>query len=103
VPGALEHEQPTDPALPWHPLRVKSGWKEYFPEAVNSTHHQAIDQQGGLTPVAWAPDAVIEAAVLLGHPFAIGVQWHPEWLEGPLFSRLVEVCGRRRPSAPASV
>jgi len=102
MPGALEHEQPTDPAIPWHPIRSQSSWKEYFPEMVNSTHHQAIDRVGALTPVAWAPDAVIEAAVVVGHPFAIGVQWHPEWLDGPLFSKLVESCGRRRPAALAS-
>lgn len=95
VPGALEHEQPTDPATPWHPLRADPGWESFFSGAVNSTHHQAIASPGALRPVAWAPDGVVEAACLPGHPFALGVQWHPEWLEGSLFSRLVESCRRK--------
>ena len=46
---------------------------------VNSAHHQAIDQAGsGLRPTAFAPDGVIEAAELEGHPHYHGVQWHPE-------------------------
>jgi putative glutamine amidotransferase len=96
IVGALEHEQPTDPAGAWHPIQVEEGWKDLFPEAVNSTHHQALEHCGALQPVARAPDGVIEAAVVPGHPFAMGVQWHPEWLDGPLFSKLVEAAGRRR-------
>lgn len=96
VGGALEHEQPTDPAMAWHPLHVEEGWKDLFPEAVNSTHHQAIDRCGVLQPVARAPDGVIEAAVVPGHPFAVGVQWHPEWMDGPLFLKLVEASASRR-------
>ena len=46
---------------------------------VPSLHHQAIDQLGtGLTACAWSDDGLIEAAELEGHPFAVGVQWHPE-------------------------
>jgi len=46
---------------------------------VNSFHHQAIDRLGpGLEPVACSPDGVVEAVVLPGHPFLLGVQWHPE-------------------------
>ncbi|MCJ7513394.1 MAG: gamma-glutamyl-gamma-aminobutyrate hydrolase family protein [Anaerolineales bacterium] len=46
---------------------------------VNSAHHQAIEQPGsGLRPIAFAPDGVIEAAELEGHPYYLGVQWHPE-------------------------
>jgi putative glutamine amidotransferase len=45
----------------------------------NSSHHQAIrDLAAGLVATAWAPDGVIEAVELPGHPFAIGLQWHPE-------------------------
>ena len=43
------------------------------------SHHQSIDRLGaGLTPTAWADDGVIEAVELLGPPFVLGVQWHPE-------------------------
>lgn len=44
--------------------------------AASCHHHQAIDQIGkGLTATAWAPDGIIEAVEVIGHPFAIGVQW----------------------------
>lgn len=46
---------------------------------VNSLHHQGVRQLGsGLTAVATAPDGLIEASELPGHPFALSVQWHPE-------------------------
>ncbi|MBK8985139.1 MAG: gamma-glutamyl-gamma-aminobutyrate hydrolase family protein [Chloroflexi bacterium] len=49
--------------------------------AVNSLHHQAIrDLAPGLKAVAAAPDGIIEGVEAPDHPFAIGVQWHPEWL-----------------------
>jgi len=48
---------------------------------VNSLHHQsARDIAPALLPVAFAPDGVVEAVELPGHRFALGVQWHPEWL-----------------------
>lgn len=49
--------------------------------AVNSLHHQGIKALApGLCAVAFAPDGLIEAVEVPDHPFAIGVQWHPEWL-----------------------
>jgi putative glutamine amidotransferase len=49
--------------------------------AVNSLHHQAIDRLGqGLYVVGTTADGVIEAIELEHHPFALGVQWHPEEL-----------------------
>ncbi len=49
--------------------------------AVNSIHHQAIDQLGqGIRPVAWAPDGIIEAVEGTDARWVVGVQWHPEWL-----------------------
>jgi putative glutamine amidotransferase len=48
---------------------------------VNSLHHQAVDQLApGLIPTAYSPDGIIEAIELRDHPFALAVQWHPEWL-----------------------
>lgn len=49
---------------------------------VNSLHGQAIDRLApGLAVEATAPDGTIEAVRVVGAPgFAIGVQWHPEWL-----------------------
>lgn len=47
--------------------------------AVNSLHHQGIrDLAPELTPTATAADGLIEAVEIPGHPFALGVQWHPE-------------------------
>ncbi len=50
---------------------------------VNSLHHQAIEHLAPvLRPLAWSvPDGLVEAAELPDHPFGLGVQWHPEWLQ----------------------
>lgn len=57
---------------------------------VNSLHHQACRQLGaGLRTVAVAPDGLIEAIEVAGHPFALAVQWHPECLpDAPEMQRL---------------
>lgn len=67
--------------------------------SVNSGHHQAVkDLAPGLTVSAYAPDQLVEAVEVEGHPFAAGVQWHPEDLapdDTPsqrLFDALVEAC-----------
>lgn len=47
----------------------------------NSAHHQGVDRLAGdLTPVAWAPDGLIEAVEYRrpGAAWTAGVQWHPE-------------------------
>ena len=66
---------------------------------VNSMHHQAIKEVApGLTVTARAPDNIIEALEAEEHPFAIGVQWHPEELADNdigaqrIFDALVEAC-----------
>ncbi|MDX1662716.1 MAG: gamma-glutamyl-gamma-aminobutyrate hydrolase family protein [Candidatus Promineifilaceae bacterium] len=46
---------------------------------VNSLHHQGIRVLAPtLRAVATAPDGLIEAVEVVEHPFAVGVQWHPE-------------------------
>jgi putative glutamine amidotransferase len=48
---------------------------------VNSMHHQGLrNLASSLRPVATAPDGIVEAVELVGHPFGLGVQWHPECL-----------------------
>jgi putative glutamine amidotransferase len=48
---------------------------------VNSMHHQGIRRVGeGLVASALSPDGLIEALEAPAHPFAVGVQWHPEML-----------------------
>ncbi|MCP5097120.1 MAG: gamma-glutamyl-gamma-aminobutyrate hydrolase family protein [Chloroflexi bacterium] len=46
---------------------------------VNSLHHQGVrDLAPELMATAVAPDGLIEAVEISDHPFAVGVQWHPE-------------------------
>ncbi|MBO8142283.1 MAG: gamma-glutamyl-gamma-aminobutyrate hydrolase family protein [Firmicutes bacterium] len=46
---------------------------------VNSFHHQAVkDVAAGFRAVAHGADGVVEAIESLVHPYALGVQWHPE-------------------------
>lgn len=46
---------------------------------VNSMHHQAMETLGeGCLATAHAADGIIEALEYPEHPFALGVQWHPE-------------------------
>lgn len=55
---------------------------EIFAEAefpVCSWHHQGVRKLGtGLQVRAHAPDGVVEGVIFDAHPFALGVQWHPE-------------------------
>jgi putative glutamine amidotransferase len=93
VPGALEHEQPTDPATPWHDVTLGPGaLREAFGRdvvAVNSTHHQAVADPGPFAVAGRSSDGVVEAVELPGHPFAAGVQWHPEILDRAPFAALL--------------
>jgi putative glutamine amidotransferase len=67
--------------------------------AVNSLHHQAIkDLAPSLLVAARSSDQIIEAVEIEGHPYALGVQWHPEDLapsdvrQQGLFDSLVGSC-----------
>jgi putative glutamine amidotransferase len=47
--------------------------------SVNSLHHQGVKELAAeLVKTAVSPDGLVEAVELPGHPFAVGVQWHPE-------------------------
>jgi putative glutamine amidotransferase len=76
--------------------------------AVNSLHHQACRTVAPtLCAVAHAPDGIVEALEVAGHPFALAVQWHPEALPQEkasqvLFSALVKASRLARLSAPAA-
>lgn len=78
---------------------------------VNSLHHQAVREVApGLRAVAWAPDGVIEAVEGVGEGFVLGVQCHPEALQGgadprwqAVFTAFVQNCGAaRQPVARAA-
>lgn len=50
-------------------------------EYTNTFHHQAIYKTGeSIIACGYAEDGIIEAIEVDNHPFAIGVQWHPECL-----------------------
>ena len=72
---------------------------------INSLHHQAIDQLGeGLQAVAYDLDNFVQGIESELHPFLLGVQWHPEYLQyipgqRRLFRRIVEEAMSSRPEA----
>lgn len=104
LPGAREHEQPTDPATAWHPVRLapgplRDGWGRDEVQ-VNSTHHQSVAEPGALCVSGRAPDGVAE---VVHHPtlrYCVGVQWHPEGLDpdeaDPLLPYRLLVAAARR-------
>lgn len=70
---------------------------------VNSLHQQGITETGPrLQAEAIAEDGVIEAVSEPNHPFAIGVQWHPEWryqhseASSQLFEAFIHACQHYR-------
>jgi putative glutamine amidotransferase len=99
---SIDHDLQDQPStLLAHRVRIRRGSKlaEIFGEGeieTNSRHHQAIQNVAPkLRIVAEAPDGIIEAVEAHGHPFFIGVQWHPERLldrheSRVLFERLTE-------------
>ena len=56
---------------------------------VNSRHHQGVRDAGTLSVSARSSDGLIEAVEARGNAFALGVQWHPESLEGPAGAGLI--------------
>jgi len=68
------------------------------PCLVNTIHHQALGELGeGMRVSARSADGTVEAGELVGEPWFVGVQWHPELLPGrpagdALFAALVERC-----------
>jgi len=70
---------------------------------VNSLHHQGIENVAArLRPIAAAPDRLVEAVELPGHPFGLGVQWHPEAMPDSLqmqalFRAFVEAARKNSP------
>jgi putative glutamine amidotransferase len=95
LPGAIEHACFPDnpPDYRAHPVEIKPGSllaqvTGATQAQVNSLHHQGIQQPAPeVTPLAWAPDGLIEAIQVPDNPFGIAVQWHPEWLPDDSHSR----------------
>jgi putative glutamine amidotransferase len=119
-PGSLNHSITTDVTAIAHDVAVTPGSRlatavapRLSPDgrmAVNSRHHQAIDEvASGFAVSAVAPDGTIEAIeATTASPdgFCVGVQWHPEnfWRTGEtasLFKSFVASAAVRRPRASA--
>lgn len=87
-PGALEHhcfpDYPFDHIAHTVELSAQSRIAKIMGRQVlrvNSLHHQGIRELGdNLRAVGYAPDGILEAVELPGHPFGVAVQWHPEWM-----------------------
>jgi putative glutamine amidotransferase len=106
VPGRLNHRSPPGTveekyAHRAHTVALTAGG--FFERlagtreiTVNSLHSQGIDRLAqGLVVEAVAPDGQIEAVRVSGAPFAIGVQWHPEFrvLQNPVSAALFAAFG----------
>jgi putative glutamine amidotransferase len=96
LPNALEHayfppDNPTDHLA--HPVKIKAGSQlaqilGTTEVEVNSLHHQGIQNLASeASPLAWAPDGLVEAIHVPSNPFGIAVQWHPEWLPDDKYSQ----------------
>lgn len=108
-PNALQHEYSGEDGIPartalTHTVRIEadSHLSKILAESVlnvNSLHHQGIKLMAPtLKAVAFAPDGLVEAVEIPEHPFAIAVQWHPEWLTDQepirrLFKAFVDAAG----------
>ncbi len=100
LPDAQPHQLPEP--LGRHPIQVDrdSRLASLLGEEtleVNSLHHQGIAKPGeGMRVCARAPDGVVEAIEATGRELEIGVQWHPEKLDGaagtPLLRAWIEAC-----------
>jgi len=107
LPGKRDHREPPDAPLdaqygPAHEVHVVAGGRLEqivgVPRiSVNSLHGQGIDTLApGLVAEAIAPDGIVEAVRIAGHPgFSLGLQWHPEWkvLDNPLSMRIFAAFG----------
>lgn len=100
----LKHMQQAPKWYPTHWVDILTGAKlgkilDRSRLRVNSFHHQAIKLPApGFNVAALATDGIIEAIEAPDHPFALGVQWHPEcsWetdrASFQLFQAFIEAC-----------
>ena len=89
--GALDHDYPGDlRRVLVHPVNVDETTRsaEIFGETllnVNSLHHQGLkDIAPSLRVAGYAPDGLVEVVEIPNYPYAVAVQWHPEWLTDQL-------------------
>ena len=110
VAGMMDHRENPEDTLdnqygPKHPIelvagglmsRILGGVDQIV---VNSLHGQGIDRLGGgIVIEATAHDGLVEAFSVPSAPFALALQWHPEWrlLQNPdsmkLFGAFGQAC-----------
>ena len=107
MPKAINHQQGAPRDRHSHTVRlladsVAGRLADAESTAVNSHHHQALDELGReLIATAWTADGVVEAVEDPRRDrFVLGVQWHPElgWekdeFSRALFNRFIEEAGR---------
>lgn len=102
IEGALEHEQPNPRDQSSHDVAISPGTLLHritgaATMQVNSAHHQAVATAGPHATVnATAADGVIEGVEDARYRFALGLQWHPEFLIDPgdrrVFDAFVAAC-----------
>ncbi len=108
MPGTMPHQRIDIPKSPAHSVMIEkntllSDILGTDTIMVNSRHHQAAGVLGkDLILCAKAEDGVTEGLWLPEHPFALGVQWHPESLAmkdemaQKLFDAFVKACERAK-------
>ena len=83
-PSDIVHRQGKPYGVPSHQVSISGELQSLLGKEildVNTLHHQAVKDLGsGLTPMAVAPDGLIEAFQMPGKRFVWAVQWHPEYL-----------------------
>ena len=103
-PSDIVHRQGKPYGVPTHRVILDGDLKTLLGKEtieVNTLHHQAVkDLADSLTPMAVAPDGLIEAARMTSKRFVWAVQWHPEYMfktdldSLALFSCFVRHCGK---------
>ncbi|WMF04572.1 gamma-glutamyl-gamma-aminobutyrate hydrolase family protein [Micromonospora robiginosa] len=84
LPDVVGHDghRPAPGVYGSHPVRFTAGSLAGHVMAgvdrVNSYHHQAVADPGGLAVTGRADDQVVEAVEDPARSFVLGVQWHPE-------------------------
>ena len=93
----IQHDTDKDKPRNYHAHEVKVDEDTRLAEIlgtpiikVNSWHHQGVKDIAPMLEVtAHSPDGLVEGMEIPAHPYAIAVQWHPEWMpEDPAMRNL---------------
>lgn len=99
-----EHRDPWHLSSATHPVEIDpesllADILDTDTAAVNSLHHQAVDQVGdGLFISADSPEGFAEALEIDDYPFCLALQWHPEYMaartraQQRLFQAFTDAC-----------